>query len=88
MPVTFIHGVNVRTGLAYEKGVAARDELLRRLVLRPLGEAKSAAWVEMDIHSPYWGGTRFRLPGISRACHKWEWQRRWGQKPRTHLTQT
>ena len=55
MPVTFIHGVNVRTGLAYEKGVAARDELLRRLVLRPLGESKSAAWAEMDIHSPYWG---------------------------------
>ena len=55
MPVIFIHGVNVRNIGDYDKDVAMRDELLRRLVIQPLAETKSAL---KDIHiaNPYWGG--------------------------------
>jgi hypothetical protein len=54
MPVVFIHGVNTRDGDEYRKDVAARDELLKRLVLEPLG-ARGANVKDMEIVSPYWG---------------------------------
>jgi len=49
MPVIFIHGVNVRRDAVYEKNLAARNELIKRLLLKPLGFANA------QIASPYWG---------------------------------
>jgi hypothetical protein len=55
MPVIFIHGVNVRKSGNYDKEVAARAALLRRLVLQPLARTKPAL-ANMNIADPYWGG--------------------------------
>jgi hypothetical protein len=61
MPVIFIHGVNTRRDdPAYRTDVAARDELLRRLVLTPLA-AKGERYRITEINNAYWGdsGVRF-----------------------------
>lgn len=61
MPLIFIHGVNTRdTDPAYHRDVAARSELFRRLLLKPLG-AESGRFNDLDILNVYWGdhGVRF-----------------------------
>jgi hypothetical protein len=50
MPIIFVHGVNVRKDAAYHKNLAARNELIKRLLLKPLG------FENASIASPYWGG--------------------------------
>jgi hypothetical protein len=59
MALIFIHGVNTRKGVDYDTDVAARNELLRRLILSSLKKGKYAA---MAIVNPYWGdqGVSFR----------------------------
>lgn len=61
MPVVFIHGVNTREGDNYRADVAARNELLQRLVLDPLAK-RGGHRANMKIVNPYWGshGVRFR----------------------------
>lgn len=62
MPVIFIHGVNTRRDNPdYPKDCAARDELLRRLVLEPLA-TKGERFKQIEIVNPYWGdlGVSFR----------------------------
>jgi hypothetical protein len=54
MPVIFIHGVNTRDNDDYRKNRAARDELLKRLVLQPLAE-KGKRFEQIEIVNPYWG---------------------------------
>jgi hypothetical protein len=55
VPVVFVHGVNVRDGEAsYFTDLAARRELLKRLVLKPL-KAKGPRFANLDIVNPYWG---------------------------------
>ncbi len=54
MPVIFIHGVNTRYNDDYRKNCAARDELLKRLVLEPLA-AKEERFKQIEIENPYWG---------------------------------
>jgi len=59
MPVIYVHGVNVRkdTQGDYERKEAARNELLRRIVLKPLAaKAENPKIAQMEIVSPYWGG--------------------------------
>lgn len=51
MAVVFVHGVNTRDGAEYERDVAARTELLRRLLLKPLG----SPFDQMSIQNSYWG---------------------------------
>ena len=61
MPVIFIHGVNTRDNDDYRKDCTARDELLRRLVLKPLA-ARGDRFTQIEIFNPYWGdlGVSFR----------------------------
>lgn len=54
MPVIFIHGVNTRYDKDYVKDVAARNELIQRLVLAPLAD-KYPRLKQIEIVSPYWG---------------------------------
>jgi hypothetical protein len=54
MPLIFVHGVNTRDGKDYRKNLAARDELLQRLVLAPL-TAKGPQFSQIKIVNPYWG---------------------------------
>lgn len=49
MPVIFVHGVNVRRDAVYEKNLTARNELIKRLLLKPLGYEKARTV------NPYWG---------------------------------
>jgi hypothetical protein len=64
MAVFFVHGVNTRKeDPGYQKDVAARDELIRRLLLIPLSQSRPARAVYRDlpIENLYWGlhGVRF-----------------------------
>ncbi|MFD0123836.1 hypothetical protein [Streptomyces virginiae] len=49
MPVVFIHGVNTRKALGYDKAVAHRDALFRNVFL------PAAHLVDTDVFNPYWG---------------------------------
>jgi hypothetical protein len=69
MPVVFIHGVNTRDGEEYQRDQAARDELLHRLLLQPLGE-QFPRFRNMSIKNLYWGDL-----GVSH---------RWGQQSVPH----
>jgi len=55
VPVIFIHGVNTRDGGGYRRDVAARDEMIRRLVLTPLAATKGDYYARMEVVNPYWG---------------------------------
>jgi hypothetical protein len=55
MPLVFVHGVNVRNGPEYEKDVATRTELLRRLFLEPLGRAQGICLDKILVNNVYWG---------------------------------
>jgi hypothetical protein len=64
MAVFFVHGVNTRTkDRGYQKDVAARDRLIRDLLLVPLSQTRPARAVYRDlpIENLYWGlhGVRF-----------------------------
>jgi hypothetical protein len=61
MPIIFIHGVNTRLGYNYHKDLAARNELLQRLILKPLA-AKGDRFNHLEIMNPFWGsyGVDFR----------------------------
>jgi len=51
MPVVFVHGVNVREGVAYEKELLQRNRYLSNIFLKLLGKN-----IEPNsIFSPYWG---------------------------------
>ena len=52
MPVVFIHGVNVRDGQEYRRDLAARNELIHRLLLEPLATS-DPRYGQMEIVSPY-----------------------------------
>lgn len=55
MPIIFIHGVNTRdTDPDYQTNVAAREKLLRSLILEPLAE-RQARFERTAIVNPYWG---------------------------------
>ncbi|MFD4367398.1 hypothetical protein [Rhodococcus sp. NPDC058521] len=54
MPVVFIHGVATRSGEEYERGVAVREELIRRLLIDRMAES-DPRWSGMHVTSPYWG---------------------------------
>lgn len=56
MPVVFIHGVATRKGNTYDRDVAVRDELIRRMLVEPLYPGQSG----MAIVSPYWGDLAVR----------------------------
>ena len=59
LPVVFVHGVNTRrSDDGYSDAVAARESLIRRLLLDPLGGSLRA----MEVVDAYWGdaGVRFR----------------------------
>ncbi len=60
MPVIFVHGVNIREGVDYSKNVATRNELIKRLILEPLGD-KDDRFKQIEIVNPYWGdlGVKF-----------------------------
>ena len=74
MPVVFVHGVNTRDGDAgYFTDLAARKELIKRLILKPL-KAKGPRFGNLEIVNPYWGchGVNFHwehetLPKIESA---------------------
>lgn len=75
MPFIFIHGVNTRKGDRYSKNLSTRDELIRRLILKPLAD-KYQTFEEIEIVNPYWGdyGARFSwnlasLPKVSTLEH-------------------
>jgi hypothetical protein len=57
MPIVFVHGVNNRGGVAYQKTEISRSAFLREIVAPALGIAP----VDVHISSPYWGdkGARF-----------------------------
>ncbi|MGX9118885.1 hypothetical protein ACWTU6_19795 [Mesorhizobium sp. BHbsci] len=56
MPVCFIHGVNVRKDdPSYDRDVAARDELIRSLLLKRLAQ-RNPRYGGLKIINPYWGG--------------------------------
>jgi hypothetical protein len=61
MPIIFIHGVNTRYDAAYNIDVAARRELIRRIIVEPLA-ANEKSFSELDTYNPYWGdlGASFR----------------------------
>jgi hypothetical protein len=76
MPLIFIHGVNVRKSPAYDREVAARTELLRRLLLKPLEKAQGGRLEAMTIINVYWGmhGVSFAwgnacLPSVNTLHH-------------------
>jgi hypothetical protein len=54
MPLIFIHGVNTRLGDAYVADVAARDEMIRLKLLKPLGK-RDPRFTKMQITNCYWG---------------------------------
>jgi hypothetical protein len=56
MPAVFIHVVNTREEDAgYSTDLAARDELIHRLILAPLAEAKGEPFAGMEVANVYWG---------------------------------
>ncbi|MFC7446630.1 hypothetical protein [Rhodococcus daqingensis] len=59
MPVVFIHGVATRAGEQYQRGVAAREELIRRLLVDRMA-ASDPRWAGMQVVSPYWGDLAVR----------------------------
>jgi hypothetical protein len=53
MPFVFIHGVNTRAGAAYDKGVAARHQLLSQTTFPQLAFSHGN---QLKFFDPYWGG--------------------------------
>ena len=62
MPLCFIHGVNVRKeDPGFQRDLAARDELIRSLLLQSLAK-RNPRYSGLKIINPYWGGL-----GVSHA---------------------
>jgi hypothetical protein len=71
MPLVFVHGVANRMSDAFNAGVATRDALFRRFVLRDHVRGDGA---RVSVSSPYWGdlGARLRWGGASLPLEDFE----------------
>jgi hypothetical protein len=76
MPLVFVHGVNVRTGAAYDREFEFRRRHFVDIFYHQLGRQVGAD----DILSPYWGDLGANLspdlPFLPRGGYELLWQRR------------
>src|SRR5687768_14178777 len=82
MPLVFVHGVNVRKGLLYDREVAFRNRNFTEIFYKLLGHEID----ENAIFNPYWGDLGAQIsadtPFLPRGGYEMLWRKNIETEPR------